>query len=318
MKPKSWVISLLLASFLAALHLSGFAQTKDQTVPPPTELQIPDGTVIQAKLRKGLDANKAKVGDTLELEVMEDVRGQAPATVLIPKKAKLLGRVIKMDPNVMAVSIGAQRADWKGGFANLEALVIETRFLPQSQSSVDSGTGYSVMHDPYGNVIGAARQTNPSMATASEDTMTPARTVKAVGGLLTLFPPYKVPPDSVFVLLNRSSQRGDAETEFRLGLMYSLGNPVPQDYAKAADCYREAAEQGLAKAQTNLGVMYAQGQGVPLDNVAAYMWFTLAAPSQPEQSRANQRLLEARMTPEQIAEGKRRAAEWQKQHPLSH
>lgn len=319
MKSKSWVISALLASFLVALHLSGFAQTKDQPVPPPTGLQIPDGTVIQAKLRKELDANKVKVGDTLELEVMEDVRGQAPTTVLIPKKAKLSGKVVKLDPKAMAVSIEAQRAEWKGGSAALEALAIEVRIPPQAESAVDSGTKYTEMRDPYGNVIGASRQpATPSMATAAGIAMTPARSVKAAGGLLTLAPGHQIPSDSVLVLLNRSSQRGDAETEFRLGLMYSQGNPMPQDFAKAADCYLEAAEQGLAKAQTNLGVMYALGQGVPRDDVASYMWFTLASPVQPEQSRGNLRLLEARMTKEQIAEAKRRAQEWQKQHPASH
>jgi TPR repeat protein len=41
--------------------------------------------------------------------------------------------------------------------------------------------------------------------------------------------------------------------------------------------WRLAADQGDANAQNALGHFYAAGLGVPRDEVAAYMWFSLAA-----------------------------------------
>ena len=59
--------------------------------------------------------------------------------------------------------------------------------------------------------------------------------------------------------------------------MYAQGKGVPQDYAKAAEWYRKAAEQGVAAAQYNLGVIYANGQGVPQNITEARKWFEKAA-----------------------------------------
>jgi len=39
-----------------------------------------------------------------------------------------------------------------------------------------------------------------------------------------------------------------------LGLIYSKGQGVPQDYKEAVKWYRLSAEQGVAQAQYNLGV----------------------------------------------------------------
>ncbi len=114
------------------------------------------------------------------------------------------------------------------------------------------------------------------------------------------------------------AHRGFAESQFQLGSRYYRGEDGAVDYDQAGLWYSEAARQGLSKAQNNLGVMYAEGQGVTQDYVTAYMWFALAAPDQPDKNAANLKLLESRMTPEQIAEGKHRAEEWQKQHPPSH
>ena len=49
-----------------------------------------------------------------------------------------------------------------------------------------------------------------------------------------------------------------------------------KDYATALRLWRPLAERGNADAQSNLGVMYATGRGVPKNNVLAYMWFNIA------------------------------------------
>jgi TPR repeat protein len=113
----------------------------------------------------------------------------------------------------------------------------------------------------------------------------------------------------------KAADQGDAVAQFNLGFMYAKGRgEVPQDYAETAHWYRKAADQGNIDAQFNLGLMYHKGEGVPRDSVEAHMWLSLAA------SRAagddvkkftNARdLVAQKMTPRQIAEAQRRAAEW--------
>ncbi len=104
--------------------------------------------------------------------------------------------------------------------------------------------------------------------------------------------------------------QGDAGAQTVLGFMYVNGLGVPQDYAEAANCYRKAAEQGHAGGQYNLGLMYSQGKGVPQDFVQAHMWLNLAGTQGDEEAAENRKIVAEVMTPAQIAEAQRRAAEW--------
>lgn len=74
-----------------------------------------------------------------------------------------------------------------------------------------------------------------------------------------------------------AANKGDAEAQNNLGLLYDKGEGVAQDYNQAASWYRKAAEKGYAPAQNNLGLTYAKGQGVPQDNKQAVSWFRTAA-----------------------------------------
>ncbi|MGO8943332.1 MAG: J domain-containing protein [Syntrophobacteraceae bacterium] len=76
---------------------------------------------------------------------------------------------------------------------------------------------------------------------------------------------------------NALADRGDAEAQFLLGVMYAGGQGVPKNDAEAAKRYRKAADQGYAKSQYNLGLMYAKGEGVPEDYAEAVKWFRKAA-----------------------------------------
>ncbi|MEQ1814439.1 MAG: tetratricopeptide repeat protein, partial [Candidatus Nitrotoga sp.] len=91
-----------------------------------------------------------------------------------------------------------------------------------------------------------------------------------------------------------------------LGLIYSEGQGVPQDYKEAAKWFRLAAEQGKASAQVNLGLMYHQGQGVFQDYVLAHMWLNIAtanADSEKQKKFIETRNLVAKnMTASQIVE----------------
>jgi TPR repeat protein len=111
-------------------------------------------------------------------------------------------------------------------------------------------------------------------------------------------------------------KNGDPGAETKLCSFYYKGHPLspgdqyPQDYVKAMMWCRRAADQGYAEAQFDVGHMYWHGEGVPKDLVQGYMWMTLAAEQNPRVTDQTIPNLEKNLTLKQIAEGKRRAAEW--------
>ena len=71
----------------------------------------------------------------------------------------------------------------------------------------------------------------------------------------------------------QAAERGNAQAQNNLGLMYETGRGVRQDDAEAVRWYRQAAEQGYAEAQYNLGAMYDSGRGVRQDLHLSKEWF---------------------------------------------
>ena len=115
--------------------------------------------------------------------------------------------------------------------------------------------------------------------------------------------------------LTYCAEQGDAFAQARLGVMYDLGDGVPEDDEEAVRWYRLAAEQENAAAQNALGVMYDNGDGVPEDFVYAYMWYNLSAAQGIEVAQSNKDVLEGRMTRDQIAAAQRLSREWIETHP---
>lgn len=64
-----------------------------------------------------------------------------------------------------------------------------------------------------------------------------------------------------FQRLDVASRRGDDDATALLGWFYDSGRHVPRDYARAAELYRRVAENNPS-VQWRLGVMYDLGQGV--------------------------------------------------------
>lgn len=77
--------------------------------------------------------------------------------------------------------------------------------------------------------------------------------------------------------LHARAEAGDANAQLNMGVVYSKGQQIAQDYPEAAKWFRLAARQGQAQAQYNLGVMYDSGLGVTQDHVEATHWYRLAA-----------------------------------------
>ena len=74
--------------------------------------------------------------------------------------------------------------------------------------------------------------------------------------------------------------------------------------------YSKAADQGIALAKFNLGIMYSRGQGVTQDYVNAHMWFNLSAAQGNKGAEMFRDSLANLMTPAQIDEAQRLAREW--------
>jgi TPR repeat protein len=111
----------------------------------------------------------------------------------------------------------------------------------------------------------------------------------------------------------KAAAQGDADAQNGLGQMYQDGEGVQQNYVEAARWYRMAAEHvpdfgGAGQGRNNLGLLYLNGNGVPKDYVRAYMWFKLAL------TERNLSDAKAQMTPAQIEEAERMAAEWTRSH----
>ena len=89
------------------------------------------------------------------------------------------------------------------------------------------------------------------------------------------------------------ADKGIAEAQINLGMMFESGQGVPQDFNEAIRWYLLAADQKLIKAQEklnlllkkaaepqinlSLGMMFENGQGVPQDFNEAIRWYRLAA-----------------------------------------
>jgi len=105
------------------------------------------------------------------------------------------------------------------------------------------------------------------------------------------------------------------EGTFWLATFYYEGLGTKKDVTRARPLFIQAAEKGVVGAYVVLANIYALGQGVPVDLIEAHKWISLSWQGDISKSPGWQQSLESRMTPEQIAEAKRRAHDWFTQHP---
>ena len=135
------------------------------------------------------------------------------------------------------------------------------------------------------------------------------------------------------------AQKGNANAQFGLGLLYRNGLGVRKNLRKAYELYKDAAVQGYAKAQYNLailtlslaknntkfnesdaiawlklaaqqdivraqyflGLFYWEGKhGLEADDVLAYMWIYLAASNFHPQAESKLKIIKKRMTVDEI------------------
>lgn len=83
------------------------------------------------------------------------------------------------------------------------------------------------------------------------------------------------PEDARYFIEN--AKKGDEEILTSLAIAYCEGHGIKQDYTKALECYRKAAELGYEVAQCDLAYMYRMGYGTPKDIREAVYWYTKSA-----------------------------------------
>jgi uncharacterized protein len=108
--------------------------------------------------------------------------------------------------------------------------------------------------------------------------------------------------------LYEAAEKGDAEAQFNLGMMYSTGLGVEKDEAAAFRWIQKAADQGHGEAELILGLMFNEGIGTAKDESEAVSWYRKAADH--GERRAQYQLARAYALGRGVAEDLREAAQW--------
>ena len=83
--------------------------------------------------------------------------------------------------------------------------------------------------------------------------------------------------DKALFYFLKATEKGNAEAQNEVGVMYANGQGTEKDEAKAIEWYRKSAEQGYALAQSNLAYRYDNGDGVEKDTKKAFELYLKAA-----------------------------------------
>lgn len=91
---------------------------------------------------------------------------------------------------------------------------------------------------------------------------------------------------------------------------------LPAEEAEAVKWYRLASDQGHSHGLYMLGRYYANGRGgLPEDRVTSYMLLTMAVRKGNKHAAQDLSMIEQKMTPAEIAEGKKRVSEFNRTMP---
>jgi hypothetical protein len=121
---------------------------------------------------------------------------------------------------------------------------------------------------------------------------------------------YETNYDKALEKLRPLAENGHAAAQYNLGVMYEWGNGVEQNNSEALKWYKSSAEHFHKDAQNNLGALYSKGEGTQQDFVEALKWFIISAENGSEGGQKNIRIVEKRMSYEQISQAQKLANDW--------
>jgi len=116
--------------------------------------------------------------------------------------------------------------------------------------------------------------------------------------------------------LRKLADRGDADAQWQMGVLYHNGEGVPRDDEQAMQWFLRAAEQGHVIAQATLGAYYWAGRGVPQDLSKAYLWSYIALAQGDENSKSRLEGLASQMTRAEVSAAREQAEAWLRSHNL--
>jgi len=104
--------------------------------------------------------------------------------------------------------------------------------------------------------------------------------------------------------LFQKANAGDAKAQFEIAQILLADPYLAKDDSKGFGYLEKAAKQGLAPAQSAMGDYFSSRKN---DLVNAYVWYALARKNRYKESDQKLKDLAEKMTPEQLAEARRRA-----------
>lgn len=121
-------------------------------------------------------------------------------------------------------------------------------------------------------------------------------------------------PEQAVAWWQKGAQAADRTSRYYLARAYLEGKGgLGRDVKTAIRLLAQSANQRFAPAQAMLGTAYEKGLSLPVDYVLAHMWLNLARAQGLAAARKRMDALEAKMTPDQIADAQRRARKWRPQ-----
>ena len=127
--------------------------------------------------------------------------------------------------------------------------------------------------------------------------------------------------DSDVSELLAAAEKGDSDAMLCMGVKHSnKGTEVPKDDVEATRWFIKAADAGQPTGMFMTGVAFWSGRGIAQDMVEAYKWLDLSVKFNTEKNRHP--ALTARegitrvLTSKQVAEAKKRGAEWEKEFQI--
>ena len=100
--------------------------------------------------------------------------------------------------------------------------------------------------------------------------------------------------------LNRAIEHEHTGAMVHLGRMYRSGVGALQNFSKATQLFRLAADLGDAEAMVELGRLYRDGVGLEADNVLAYVWFNRAASLRNDEATRERMAVSHRLKPDEL------------------
>ncbi len=88
-------------------------------------------------------------------------------------------------------------------------------------------------------------------------------------------------------LYQKEANKGQAEAQNNLGVLYRKGKGVPKNHQKAMSLYKKSAAQGNAQAMNNIALLYAKGYGVKKSYDTAEIWYKKAIQHGAENAQMN-------------------------------